>query len=348
MELIYSQINRENLPIPNKVEIFLTDIYPYEADRLTAVFCLIFYKDSVLFTTEADAGHPDIDVPGGHIETGETPEEAVVREVYEETGVTPDAIQLVAVGAYTLADAPNDYRYPNPSHNVSYVGYVHEKQAGNQYAHWITVAEARKTIPWVQQYRMLFEAMYQEVKYVRGDFKKTYLDVYDDTGTHVIDIKTYDQVHRQGLWHKGVHVWILNDQNQFLIQKRSSSVNINANLLENSIGGHIDQGNTSIQTAIEECKEELGLAFLESDFEYVGTIVDQFEHLDGTIKNNEFDDVYIVRKNIQLEDMTISKIEVGKIVYIDARTYLEKGIQGDNTIVPRKQEYELLYQYLGL
>lgn len=347
MELIHSDINRENLPIPNTVELFLTDTFPFDTKNITAVFCAVFYKDEILFTTEADIGHPEIDIPGGHIDPNETPEEAVLREVYEETGVTPEAIQMVALGTYTIDHVPTDYPYPNPSYTISYVGYVHEKQIGNEYALWMSVEEARQTVPWVKKYRMLFEAMYQEVKVLRGDFQKTYLDVYDETGATILGKKTYDQVHRNGLWHKGVHVWILNDQNQLLVQKRGLSVQTYPGLYESSATGHIDQGKSSLETAIAECKEELGWILTESDFEYIGTIVDQFENLDGTIQNNEFDDVYIVRKNIFLDDLTISKIEVSEIVYIDAKTYLEKGIVGDSTIVPRKHEYELLYQYLG-
>lgn len=348
MELIHSHINRENLPIPNSVELFLTDTFPYEANSLTAVFGLVFYKDEVLFTTEADIGHPDIDIPGGHIDPSETPEQAMLRELYEETGVTPAALQMVALGTYTITQVPTDYQYLNPSYTLSYVGYVNEKQKGNEHALWVNIEEARKNIPWVKEYRMLFEAMYQEVKVLRGDFKKTYLDVYDETGTDIVDKKTYDQVHRNGLWHKGVHVWIINDQNELLIQKRSISVQTYPGLYESSATGHIDLKKTSIETAIEECKEELGLSFLESDFEYVGTILDQFENLEGTLKNNEFDDVYLVRKNIKREDLTLSQAEVGEVIYVDAKTYLEKGIQGDSTIVPRKNEYELLYTYLGL
>ena len=46
-----------------------------------------------------------------------------------------------------------------------------------------------------------------------------YLDILDENGNLTGEKKLRTEVHRDGDWHKAVHVWILNSKNQLLLQK---------------------------------------------------------------------------------------------------------------------------------
>src|SRR5438093_3032254 len=63
----------------------------------------------------ARAFFPDVwDVPGGHCEPGETPEQALFRELYEEVGVLPTAWRLlerIDVPAQASGEAMSLYFY---------------------------------------------------------------------------------------------------------------------------------------------------------------------------------------------------------------------------------------------
>ncbi len=348
MELIDSRKNlpHPHLPKENKAETYFSQVFPYEANTVPGVFCLVFCGNQVLFTTEADIGHPDVDIPGGHIDPGETPNQALKREVFEETGITFETYALSAFQTYTIENPPEGYPYANPSHLLFYTAIVPTMEKGNEYALWLTLDEAREKVEWVSRHRALFETLYQEAKYLRGDFDRSYLDVYDETGTTILDTKTYDEVHRQGLWHKGVHVWILTDDDKFIIQKRGADIQTKPNMLESAAAGHINSGSTSIQTVIEECYEEIGVDIIESEIEYVGMIIDQFEEMDGVIKNNEFDDIYLIKKNVYPDDISIGKKEVSEVLFIDAKEYLIRGIKEDPALAYRPEEYKILYKYL--
>lgn len=55
-----------------------------------AAYALIIHDNKVLLTKQHGAYH----LPGGGVELGEVPEEAVLREVYEETGIVADKPKL--------------------------------------------------------------------------------------------------------------------------------------------------------------------------------------------------------------------------------------------------------------
>ena len=78
----------------------------------SAAFGLIFDGDAILLARLVDRGW---DVPGGHLEPGESAEEAMRREVLEETGVVAGGASVFAHQLIRLlSPRPDGYRYPYP------------------------------------------------------------------------------------------------------------------------------------------------------------------------------------------------------------------------------------------
>ncbi len=61
------------------------------------VAAIVRHKDKYLMVEERVSGRDVFTQPGGHIESAESPEQAVVREVLEETGCTVSCGELVGV-----------------------------------------------------------------------------------------------------------------------------------------------------------------------------------------------------------------------------------------------------------
>lgn len=49
-----------------------------------------------------------------------------------------------------------------------------------------------------------------------------YIDVLDGKGKSIGKTETREEVHKKGYWHRAINVFIINAENQILIQKKSS------------------------------------------------------------------------------------------------------------------------------
>lgn len=81
--------------------------------------------------------------------------------------------------------------------------------------------------------------------------------VWVDDNDQVLGRITREQAHVEGLLHRVGVVYLFNDQGQILIQERAAR-GLLRNLLDHSSAGHVDPGETYLQTAHRELREELG------------------------------------------------------------------------------------------
>lgn len=88
---------------------------------VTAVKVYVFQDNQLLLTNIANRGW---DLPGGHIEAGETPERALIRELKEETGATVK--RFLFIGFLKITNEKENERntkYPKVSCILVYKGY---------------------------------------------------------------------------------------------------------------------------------------------------------------------------------------------------------------------------------
>lgn len=68
------------------------------------------------------------------------------------------------------------------------------------------------------------------------------------------------QVHRQGIWHRAVNVFLFDDHGQLYIQRRSSHKDVGAGLWDLSVAEHLQPGESFEEGARRGLMEELGAA----------------------------------------------------------------------------------------
>ena len=122
MKILRTEQNVPSLPKPNQCRVVYSDKRP-PVELITATFVYAFDGDRLLMTHLKSRGW---DLPGGHIEPGETPARAARREVYEETGARLNQIDIFAhIHMHIDGPEPDDYAYPYPdSYMVFYWAHI--------------------------------------------------------------------------------------------------------------------------------------------------------------------------------------------------------------------------------
>ena len=88
-----------------------------------------------------------------------------------------------------------------------------------------------------------------------------WLDVVDKNGEPTGEVVERSKAHREGIWHRTSHVWLVRKKNgriEVLVQKRSADKDAYPGCYDTSSAGHIPVGCSYEESAIRELKEELG------------------------------------------------------------------------------------------
>lgn len=72
-----------------------------------------------------------------------------------------------------------------------------------------------------------------------------FFDILDGNGNKTGKIKPRTKVHRDGDWHKAVHIWVINHKREILLQRRCATKDSNPNMLTISVAGHLSAGSNS-------------------------------------------------------------------------------------------------------
>ena len=175
--------------------------------------------------------------------------------------------------------------------------------------------------------------------------KKEFFDVLDENGNKTSKTKLRSEVHRDGDWHKAVHIWIINNNGDVLLQRRCATKDSNPNMLDISSAGHLSAGDDSLTGAIRELKEELNLDVNKEDLKLIKTLKRSSKYTE-TFINNEFDDLYILRTDKKLEDMKYQEEEISEIMFVPYKEFKKMVQNRQPDLLRHDDEFEILFNLL--
>ena len=173
-----------------------------------------------------------------------------------------------------------------------------------------------------------------------------FFDVLDEQGNKTGKTKARSEVHRDGDWHKAVHIWIVNNKDEILLQKRSPNKDSHPNMWDISSAGHLTAGDDSLSGAIREIKEELGVDIQSSQLKLIG-VRKKADKYTSTFINNEFNDVYLLRLSLDLNKIVLQEEEVSEVKYVPINEFRKMIKTKDKTLLMHDDEFEMLFKVLG-
>jgi isopentenyl-diphosphate delta-isomerase len=154
--------------------------------------------------------------------------------------------------------------------------------------------------------------------------------------------KPKPHIHRDGDWHRAIHVWLVVPDGRVLLQRRSLQKENNPGLWDVSVAGHVSAGETVMETALREVEEEIGLRIEQHELQFIGRTTTAAILNGGKYLDNELHEVFLVCRDIDLTTLMLQAGEVDDVALVDPRELLDR-----TDVVPHREEYQLLLRALA-
>jgi isopentenyldiphosphate isomerase len=171
-----------------------------------------------------------------------------------------------------------------------------------------------------------------------------YLDVWSFDGQPTGKKCLKQAAHLNGFFHPTVHIWFFTNSPSILLQKRGLSKQTFPGYWDVSVAGHVIAGESILEGALREVKEEIGLCVKQTELTLLG-IRKNTNKFDNGITDCEFQHVFLAKLNIEVSDLKIQKTEVDSVRLFSFKE-LQKCMLKNHpkyTIVPADMSY---YQFV--
>lgn len=161
------------------------------------------------------------------------------------------------------------------------------------------------------------------------------LEVFTEEGVATGVSKPRVEIHSQGIWHETIAVWIIDPStNNLLIQRRSANKDSNPNKWDVSCAGHVTFGETTMQAALKELHEELGIDASLSQLDIVMRVKQQVVLNEGKFIDNEWIDVYLLEVNgLDVNSLVLQEEEVSEAKWVPFEELKKKYLERDPEFV---------------
>lgn len=153
-----------------------------------------------------------------------------------------------------------------------------------------------------------------------------YLDICDEFDKLTGEKKPKDLVHKDGDWHRISIIWIVNEKGEILLQKRSPKSESKPEAWDVAAAGHVKSGETPSEAASREIAEEIGIEVSPEDLKLICSYKKQMLEKDGAYKNNQYNYLFFVKKDIKLELINKGEGEVSDVIFISSES-IEKHLE---------------------
>lgn len=161
------------------------------------------------------------------------------------------------------------------------------------------------------------------------------LRVVDKNGNETNEILEREELHNRGKLHNEVTIYIINNKDEVLLQRRSKNRRFCPNKL-GVIAGHQSYREDPLTCAIRETKEEVGLKVNKEDIKPLCA-----KYLVEEEYNNHYMYPYYVITNTKEEDFVIQREELSSVKWYKIDDVIKMIEEDSKEIVFKKDEIRL-------
>ncbi len=136
-----------------------------------------------------------------------------------------------------------------------------------------------------------------------------------DENDDVIGQATRREIHEKGLLHREIHVWFITPKGEIIFQHRAKDKDTYPDLLDATVGGHVEIGDSYEKTALKEMEEETGVKGNSNDLHFIAKFAKRSEDPVTKTINNTIRAQYTYVYRGSVSDL---KIEEGKALGFEA------------------------------
>ncbi|MDO5520061.1 MAG: NUDIX domain-containing protein [bacterium] len=305
--------------------------------------CYIEKDESYLLlhrtTKENDANKDKWIGLGGKFEQGESPDDCLFREIKEEAGITLTSYRFRGIVTFVSDEWEDEYMCLYTAD--AWEGEIGQCDEGELL--WVEKEKMTSLNLWEGDRIFLdllasnqpffsLKLQYQKDNLVNAVLNGTsleFFDIRDQEGQPTGKIKPRMLVHQDGDLHGTSHIWVAREVKEgsyeLLLQKRSATKDAYPGCYDISSAGHLDPGESYLDAAIREVREELGLSVNEETLQFVGMhdayMKAEFYH--KPFRNHELSGVYLYKLPDVNHQFNLQEEEVESVLWISYDDLLE-------------------------
>ena len=280
---------------------------------------------------------------GGHFEPDESPDECLLREVREETGLTLSSYQLRGIITFSINTWPTEYMflYTATTESEDFISCDEGELV------WVSKSKVNSLNLWEGD--KIFFRLLEE----REDMFSLKLTYHDDTlisaildgipmelfeilnpdGTFSGRTSERNIVHATGALHATSHVWLIRPNEasgyDILLQERCATKESYPGCYDISSAGHIPYSEDYVTSALRELEEELGIVATAEELHFIGTHQNESKEIfhGKLFWNHEYSHVYLYLCNEE-PIFHLQEEEVASVRWMDLEDCIQAVTKG--------------------